>query len=284
VSAGQGAPTPQEEFWAGKFGSAYIERNRSPQLLASNLQFFSRALRRAGRARTCVGLGANIGMNLKALRLHYPGLKASGVEINADEDRELATVVGADHVHHAPLTEWEPTTQVDLAFVKGVLIHLNPTRCRWRTTGCTPGVRRPGAGDGGRTGLRCPVRRGVIDVRRAPDGALSCWSHSGKVDTGRDPVEWAREVAERGAGEILLTSIDRDGTMEGYDLDLVHAVASAVSVPVIASGGAGSYQHMVEAVRAGASASIFHFTEQTPAGAKQALDAAGVPVRKTAVR
>jgi cyclase len=97
-------------------------------------------------------------------------------------------------------------------------------------------------------------------------------------------VAFAREVADRGAGEILLTSVDRDGTMTGYDLDLVGQVAAAVSIPVIASGGAGCYQHMIEAVQAGASAvaaaSIFHFTQQTPAEAKTAMQAAGIPVRQ----
>jgi len=98
-------------------------------------------------------------------------------------------------------------------------------------------------------------------------------------------VAWARELEDRGAGEILITSIERDGTLQGYDLPLIEAVVRAVKVPVIASGGAGNYQHMVEAVtQAGASAvaaaSMFHFTEQTPAGAKAALAAAGVPVRQ----
>jgi cyclase len=101
---------------------------------------------------------------------------------------------------------------------------------------------------------------------------------------GKDVVHWVRELEDRGAGEILITSIDKDGTMQGYDLKLIEAVVKAVNIPVIASGGAGNYQHMVQAVKeAGASAvaaaSIFHFTEQTPAGAKQALAAAGVPVR-----
>jgi cyclase len=105
------------------------------------------------------------------------------------------------------------------------------------------------------------------------------------VDTGEEPVEWARELAARGAGEILLTSIDRDGTMTGYDLDLVSSVAQAVDIPVIASGGAGSYQDLIDVVmQAGASAvacaSIFHFTEQTPAGAKSAMGHAGIPVRR----
>lgn len=134
-------------------------------------------------------------------------------------------------------------------------------------------------------GAQCIVAS--IDVRRHDD-RLVCYSHSGARAETREPVTWAKELADRGAGEILLTSIDRDGTMSGYDLDLVERVATAVNVPVIASGGAGSYQHMVDAVlRAGASAvaaaSIFHFTEQTPAGAKAALQAAGIPVRQSFV-
>jgi cyclase len=133
-----------------------------------------------------------------------------------------------------------------------------------------------------RFGAQCVVVS--IDVRRREDGTLACLSHSGTVETGRSPVEWAREMADRGAGEILLTSVDRDGTMEGYDLETIAAVCAAVPIPVIASGGAGTYDHMIEAVRAGASAvaaaSMFHFTESTPAEAKKALDAAGIAVRR----
>lgn len=122
-----------------------------------------------------------------------------------------------------------------------------------------------------------------IDVR-AQDGGWSCFSHAGRQPTGREVTAWARELEDRGAGEILITSIERDGTMQGYDLALIEAVVRSVGIPVIASGGAGNYQHMVDAViQAGASAvaaaSIFHFTELTPAGAKAALLAAGVPVR-----
>ncbi len=123
-----------------------------------------------------------------------------------------------------------------------------------------------------------------IDVR-IQDGGWTCFSHAGRKPAGREVAAWARELEDRGAGEILITSIERDGTMQGYDLALIEAVVRAVSIPVIASGGAGNYQHMVDAViQAGASAvaaaSIFHFTEQTPAGAKAALAAAGVPVRQ----
>jgi imidazole glycerol-phosphate synthase subunit HisF len=133
-----------------------------------------------------------------------------------------------------------------------------------------------------RFGAQCVVAS--IDARTAPNGGWTCFSHAGQTPTGRPVADWAREVEDRGAGEILITSIDRDGTMQGYDLALIETVAAAVRIPVIASGGAGDYAHMVEAVQqAGASAvaaaSLFHFTEQTPAGAKAALAAAGVPVR-----
>ena len=134
-----------------------------------------------------------------------------------------------------------------------------------------------------RFGSQCVIAG--IDALRFEAARYSCYSHSGTVDTGKDPVEWAKALAGRGAGEILLTSIDRDGTMLGYDLDLVERVVTAVDIPVIASGGAGSYQHMIDVVKnAGASAvaaaSIFHFTEQTPACAKAAMLVAGIPVRK----
>ncbi|MCM2250969.1 MAG: imidazole glycerol phosphate synthase cyclase subunit [Ramlibacter sp.] len=132
-----------------------------------------------------------------------------------------------------------------------------------------------------RFGAQCVVVS--IDARREGDG-WRCYSHSGKQACIVDPVSWAREVVARGAGEILLTSIDRDGTMQGYDLALVEQVVRAVQVPVIASGGAGNYEHMRQAVQeAGASAvaaaSMFHFTEQTPAAAKAALAAVGIAVR-----
>jgi len=125
-----------------------------------------------------------------------------------------------------------------------------------------------------------------IDVRGDAATGWRCFSHAGSRDTGRDVLEWAREVEARGAGEILITSIERDGTMEGYDLALVERVTSTVGIPVIASGGAGNYQHMIDVVlQSGASAvaaaSIFHFTEQTTAAAKAALQSAGIAVRTT---
>lgn len=126
MSSDSSQPTPQEEFWAGSFGSDYIARNRSDQLLASNLQFFATALRRAGRVSSCVELGANIGMNLKALKLLYPEIQAAGVEINADAARELGETIGAGNVFHGSIFDWTPPAPVQLSLIKGVLIHLNP--------------------------------------------------------------------------------------------------------------------------------------------------------------
>ena len=111
-----------------------------------------------------------------------------------------------------------------------------------------------------------------------------CFSHAGTKSTSKDVISWVNELQDRGAGEILLTSIDFDGTMKGYDLNLIEKVVSNVEIPVIASGGAGSYQHMFEAInKSGASAvaaaSIFHFTEKTPAEAKNFLSKKGIAVR-----
>lgn len=123
-----------------------------------------------------------------------------------------------------------------------------------------------------------------IDARRAADGTYRCYSHAGLVATDKDPVRWARQLEDLGAGEILITSIERDGTMQGYDLELTEMVARAVHLPVIAAGGAGNYEHMRQAIQeAGASAvaaaSMFHFTEQTPAEAKKYLAGANIPIR-----
>jgi cyclase len=133
-----------------------------------------------------------------------------------------------------------------------------------------------------RFGSQCVVVS--IDVKRHEDGRYECYSMSGTHPEGKDPVAWAQEVERLGAGEILLTSIERDGLMQGYDLEMIRQVSDAVGVPVIASGGAGGYEDFYRALtEAGASAvaaaSIFHFTEQTPLEAKQYLQARGLPVR-----
>jgi imidazole glycerol-phosphate synthase subunit HisF len=131
-------------------------------------------------------------------------------------------------------------------------------------------------------GAQCVVL--AIDAKRRPDDeGWEVFVAGGRTPTGRDAVEWAREGTARGAGEILLTSMDRDGTEDGYDLELTSAVAEAVGVPVIASGGAGELHHLVEAVQAGAdavlAASIFHYGRFRVREAKEALAAAGVAVR-----
>jgi cyclase len=133
-----------------------------------------------------------------------------------------------------------------------------------------------------RFGAQCIVAS--IDVRRHSDGMCEVYTRSGSKATGRDPVALAREVEVLGAGEILLTSIDRDGTMTGYDIPLTRSLTQAVSIPVIASGGAGTYEHLRSALTEGgaaavAAASIFHFTQQTPLEAKRFLADHGVCVR-----
>ena len=124
----------------------------------------------------------------------------------------------------------------------------------------------------------------AIDARRGDDGRFRVFTHGGRRPTELDAAAWAAEVAERGAGEILLTSMDRDGTRAGFDLELTRAVVEAVPVPVIASGGVGTLEHLVEGVVEGGAdavlaASIFHYGQHTVADAKQALAAAGVVVR-----
>lgn len=133
-----------------------------------------------------------------------------------------------------------------------------------------------------RFGSQCAVIS--IDARRHPDGTYEVYTHSGTKPAGKDPVQFAREMEQMKAGEILLTSIERDGTMQGYDVELIRQVSEAVSIPVIASGGAGSYEHMAEVLRgtsasALAAASIFHFTQQTPLEAKRYLHEQGFRVR-----
>ena len=125
----------------------------------------------------------------------------------------------------------------------------------------------------------------AIDVKAQPDGSWHVYVKGGREDTGIDALEWVQRVQDLGAGEILLTSMDRDGAKNGYDIALLQAVTSLVTIPVIASGGAGSLEHLVEGARDGHTdavlvASLFHFGEITIAEAKEAMAAAGVPVRR----
>jgi imidazole glycerol-phosphate synthase subunit HisF len=131
-------------------------------------------------------------------------------------------------------------------------------------------------------GAQCVVL--AIDARREQDASYAVYVEGGRRAVGRDAIEWAREGVERGAGEILLTSMDRDGTEDGYELELTRAVADAVDVPVIASGGAGELDHLVDAVNEGGAdavlcASIFHYGRYTVREAKERMRAAGIPVR-----
>lgn len=124
----------------------------------------------------------------------------------------------------------------------------------------------------------------AIDAKREGEGMWNVYTHGGRNRTELDAVEWAKEVERRGAGEILLTSMDCDGTKDGYDIALTRAVSDAVKIPVIASGGAGNLKHLVDAVKLGGAsavlaASIFHFGTYTIEQAKREMRAAGLPVR-----
>jgi imidazole glycerol-phosphate synthase subunit HisF len=134
-------------------------------------------------------------------------------------------------------------------------------------------------------GAQCVVLAIDARARGADTGGYEVVVDGGRTPTGRDAVEWAREGTTRGAGEILLTSMDRDGTEDGYELGLTRAVSDAVDVPVIASGGAGTLEHLVEAIRDGGAdavlcASIFHYGAYTVGQAKEHMDGAGIPVRR----
>jgi pseudaminic acid biosynthesis-associated methylase len=118
--------TQQETFWATQFGTDYIERNQGANLLASNLHFFVNALRQCPRLSTCIEFGANIGMNLKALRLLYPDMELNGIEINPTAASQLKELIGSNHVFEGSLLDYPCDKTADLVLIKGVLIHQNP--------------------------------------------------------------------------------------------------------------------------------------------------------------
>jgi pseudaminic acid biosynthesis-associated methylase len=121
-----GFRTKQEAFWAGNFGIEYIQRNQGDALLASNLNLFNQALRATRGIKSCIEFGANIGMNLRAVRLLYPGIDVDAVEINTEAARQLAESLSNAVVHNMSILEFKPVRQWDLALIKGVLIHINP--------------------------------------------------------------------------------------------------------------------------------------------------------------
>ena len=148
----------------------------------------------------------------------------------------------------------------------------------------TAAIRRPELIDEAATRFGSQAIVVAVDAKRREDGAWEIFSHGGRTPEGKEAVAWARELAERGAGEILLTSMDRDGTRQGYDLELTRAIADTVTVPVIASGGVGTLDHLAEGLIEGGAdavlaASIFHYGEHTIAEAKAHLASRGVPVR-----
>lgn len=118
--------TEQESFWAGEFGTEYITRNQGPELLASNLAFFNQALRSIRKPKDCIEFGANVGMNLKALKLLYPQQEQFAIEINADAAEELRTILPPENVFHTSILDYSAVQQFDLVLIKGVLIHISP--------------------------------------------------------------------------------------------------------------------------------------------------------------
>lgn len=118
--------TDQEAFWAGDFGTDYIERNKGDALLASNLDFFGKSLRQARGLGSCIEFGANIGMNLRALKMLHPGQQQYGIEINAEAARQLGEFIGPANVMQQSILDYQPARTFDLVLIKGVLIHINP--------------------------------------------------------------------------------------------------------------------------------------------------------------
>jgi cyclase len=148
----------------------------------------------------------------------------------------------------------------------------------------TAAVERPALIEEGayRFGSQCIVV--AVDAKRSGDGTWEVYTHGGRTPTGRDAVEWAREAVDRGAGELLVTSMDTDGHQAGYDIPLLRAIRDAVEVPIIASGGAGEPEHLYEALTDGGAdavlaASIFHFGKYDIAFLKSYLQERGVPMR-----
>jgi imidazole glycerol-phosphate synthase subunit HisF len=202
-----------------------------------------------------------------------------GGGVRSAEDAQAVLDAGAEKVSVNSAAVARPELIGELAQVFGAQCVVLAIDARREHDG--PDTDRSGAG---RAGALAP------DTDRSGAGRAGALAHygvyveGGRTPVGRDAVEWAREGVERGAGEILLTSMDRDGTEDGYELELTRAVAAAVDVPVIASGGAGRLEHLVDAVNVGGAdavlcASIFHYGRHTVGEAKARMREAGIPVR-----
>ena len=118
--------TEQEKFWATDFGNHYIERNQGDQLLASNLNFFTKTLEQAGKVESCIEFGANIGMNLKALKLLYPSINLKAIEINKEASKHLGEIIGHKNIYNGSIFDFKVESKAQLSLIKGVLIHINP--------------------------------------------------------------------------------------------------------------------------------------------------------------
>jgi imidazole glycerol-phosphate synthase subunit HisF len=197
-----------------------------------------------------------------------------GGGIRSVEDAQAVLDAGADKVSINSAALARPELIDELARVFGTQCVVLAVDAKARPVAAQPAAAANGAHHAAPTAERSGA---------SSSPSWEAYVAGGRTPTGRDVVEWVREAVERGAGEILLTSMDRDGTSDGYDLALTRAVGEAVAVPVIASGGAGELEHLAQALRAGADAalcaSIFHYGRHTVGEAKAYLSEAGIPVR-----
>jgi imidazole glycerol-phosphate synthase subunit HisF len=214
-----------------------------------------------------------------------------GGGIRSVEDAQAVLDAGADKVsiNSAALQRPELLDELALRFGSQCVVLAIDAKARdsrpvsARPTTDLPGTMKAGEGVKVGEGEKAVSTAGTISPENGADDRWEAYLAGGRTPTGCDVLEWAREAVERGAGEILLTSMDRDGTSNGYDLPLTRAVSEAVSVPVIASGGAGELDHLAQALRVGADAalcaSIFHYGQYTIPEAKAHLATAGIEVR-----
>jgi cyclase len=207
-----------------------------------------------------------------------------GGGIRSVQDAQAVLDAGADKVSINSAALARPELIDELARVFGTQCVVLAVDAKARPVGAKAATAANGTHDAATAAPsdRGPARPGT-QPEASPPPSWEAYVAGGRTPTGRDVIEWTREAVERGAGEILLTSMDRDGTSDGYDLALTRVVGEAVAVPVIASGGAGELEHLAQALRAGADAalcaSIFHYGQHTVGEAKAYLSEAGIPVR-----